>query len=87
MRWTSHRGLCLDCVENTRESFQKAIAEGFTSLETDLRCTKDGVVVLHHDRSLLRTANTDRNIDEISYDEFRLTDLYDGQKPMSFWSL
>lgn len=85
MNWTSHRGLCEEgCVDNTRQSFSNAIRAGFTAIETDLRCTRDGVIVLHHDRTMDRTAGCSKKIDEIDYDEFRSTRLLDGQYGMSF---
>ncbi len=84
MKWTSHRGLCVDCVENTRGSFKRAIEAGFYGLETDLRCTQDGVIVLHHDRSMDRTAGLAKNIDEMVFEEFSSVVLTDNQKGLSF---
>lgn len=52
--WISHRGYKATAVENTAEAFRAARAQGFVALETDLRLTKDGEIVLHHDPSLRR---------------------------------
>ena len=41
--------------ENTLEAFRRAVAAGAHALETDLRLSRDGVVVLMHDPSLRRT--------------------------------
>src|SRR6185503_11488491 len=38
--------------ENTLPSFQHAIAIGVDTLELDVGVTRDGVVVVHHDRRL-----------------------------------
>jgi glycerophosphoryl diester phosphodiesterase len=45
----AHRGLALDCRENTREAFAAALQAGATHLETDAHGTADGVAVLFHD--------------------------------------
>lgn len=52
--WISHRGYSEDATENTAESFHAALDLGFTHLETDLRTTADGHVVLLHDPDLER---------------------------------
>jgi glycerophosphoryl diester phosphodiesterase len=52
--WISHRGLCLDFLENTFEAFRAAKEVGFQVLETDLRLTKDNKIVLLHDEDLSR---------------------------------
>jgi len=47
-----HRGARGLLPENTLPSFERAIALGVTTLEMDVGVTKDGVVVVHHDRRL-----------------------------------
>jgi len=47
-RWISHRGIRESCDENTMQSFNLAQLRGFKHLETDLRATKDGRIILHH---------------------------------------
>ena len=47
-----HRGARGLRPENTLAGFSHAIAIGVTTLETDLGVTKDGVVVIAHDRAL-----------------------------------
>jgi glycerophosphoryl diester phosphodiesterase len=47
-----HRGARGLAPENTMAGFQRALAIGVTTIETDLAATKDGVVVLSHDPSL-----------------------------------
>lgn len=46
----SHRGDSRQCRQNTIEAFQAALALGVDGIETDLRLTRDGKVVLFHDR-------------------------------------
>ena len=38
--------------ENTLPSFQRAVSIGVDTLELDVGVTRDGVVVIHHDRRL-----------------------------------
>ena len=47
-----HRGARGLAPENTLEGFAKALGIGVTTLETDIAVTKDGVLVLYHDRVL-----------------------------------
>lgn len=47
-----HRGARGHLPENTLPSFEKALAFGVTTLELDVGVTRDGVVVVHHDRRL-----------------------------------
>jgi glycerophosphoryl diester phosphodiesterase len=47
-----HRGARGHLPENTLPAFERAIAMGVTTLELDVGVTRDGVVVVHHDRAL-----------------------------------
>jgi glycerophosphoryl diester phosphodiesterase len=56
----AHRGWHLDDLagmENSLSGFRRASAEGYRYLETDVRATSDGVVVVHHDATLDRTTD------------------------------
>lgn len=52
--WISHRGLKHRHIENSKGAFDAAVDAGFTWIETDLRLTHDGHVVLTHDEDLQR---------------------------------
>lgn len=58
----AHRGASRDHPENTLEAFSAALAEGADGLETDLRLTRDGVLVCLHDADLGRTAGDPRRV-------------------------
>lgn len=49
MKIVGHRGARGLAPENTAESINKAIRHGVDEVEIDVRCTKDGVAVVHHD--------------------------------------
>ena len=51
----AHRGYSAVAPENTISAFRRAVLAGAHALETDLRLSRDGVVVLAHDPSLRRT--------------------------------
>ena len=74
----AHRGGVVDDrrPENSLAALDEAIRQGYSHVEVDLRVTKDGRVVCLHDRSLLRTAGVDLNIDEVT-----LAELYGKVDP------
>ncbi|OXM85335.1 glycerophosphodiester phosphodiesterase [Paenibacillus rigui] len=53
----AHRGASHYAPENTLAAFYKGLDLGANGLETDLRRSKDGVIILHHDDRLDRTTN------------------------------
>ncbi|MFU8856273.1 MAG: glycerophosphodiester phosphodiesterase [Deferrisomatales bacterium] len=81
----AHRGSSRDHPENTLEAFAAALAEGAHGLETDLRLTRDGVLVCAHDADLRRTAGSRRRVAELTAAELAavrvpvptLADLWD----------
>ncbi len=84
MLWISHRGYHTDCAENSFLSFDKALQRGFTALETDLRSTEDGHIVLHHDPSVMRTCGIDRRIEDLRISELRKLRTKDDQPLVIF---
>ena len=50
----AHRGGAKESTENTISAFQRAIQIGADGIETDLRLTADGVVVVYHDEKFGR---------------------------------
>jgi glycerophosphoryl diester phosphodiesterase len=53
----AHRGGSALAPENTIAAFDRGLAHGADGLELDVRLSRDGVVVVHHDRTLDRTTN------------------------------
>ena len=67
----AHRGDRAAYPENTMPAFRSALELGCDMIETDVRRTKDGELVLIHDRSTLRTSGIDKNVDELTLEELR----------------
>lgn len=57
MRVIAHRGASGYAPENTRAAFERAIAMGADAIETDVRLTADGQLVLVHDATVTRTTD------------------------------
>ena len=64
-----HRGAAGDNLENTLASFKKAIDLGVDYIETDVQKTKDGRLVLFHDRTLMRMTGRAGYIKVRTYNE------------------
>jgi glycerophosphoryl diester phosphodiesterase len=73
---TAHRGSSIAAPENTMAAILQAIEEGADFVEIDVQETKDGTVVLAHDKDLNRVFGINRRIWEVTYDE--LKDLDSG---------
>ena len=71
----AHRGCERLAPENTLSAFRKAIEVGADFAELDVQETADGVVVVLHDRDLMRVAGDRRRIAEITFAEARKLDL------------
>lgn len=80
--WISHRGYKPEGVENTRAAFDAAVARGFRALETDLRLTADGHIVLHHDPTLQRLAGDPREVAQLTRAELAEVPLTGGGRLM-----
>ena len=65
----AHRGDRKNCPENTMPAFIASLNAGVEMIETDIHMTKDGELVIMHDRSALRTAGVDRYLDEMTLAE------------------
>lgn len=70
----AHRGDKARCPENTMAAFRAAIELGADMIETDVRMTRDGELVLIHDANTLRTTGYDGIISEMTLGEVRALD-------------
>jgi glycerophosphoryl diester phosphodiesterase len=70
----AHRGGSLLAPENTLAAFDRATALGADAIETDVRRTRDGVVVVFHDEDTTRLLGAGGTIEERSLEELRRLD-------------
>ena len=70
----AHRGFSETYPENTMEAFRAAIAVGVDQIETDVRITKDGELVLIHDDLVDRTTNGAGKVEDMTLAELRALD-------------
>lgn len=69
----AHRGLhdaSKQIPENSLAAFQKAVEAGY-GMEMDLQLTKDGKLVVFHDKSLERICGVKRNLTDLTYKELQ----------------
>jgi glycerophosphoryl diester phosphodiesterase len=70
----AHRGGAALRPENTIASFDHGLSLGADGLEFDVRLSRDGVVVVHHDASLERTTNGRGSLASCTADELAQMD-------------
>lgn len=80
-RGFAHRGASAYFPENTLPAFAAAMAAGVRYLEMDLWATCDGVVMVHHDPTLLRLCGDPRRLSDLTYAEVRRLDAGWGFSP------
>jgi len=80
VEWIGHRGAKRELPENTVAAFQRAFERGANAVELDVHATADGVLVVHHDPTLGRTAGSvaGRPISSLSEREVTAVELDGG---------
>ena len=70
----AHRGASFDAPENTLASEELAWAQHADAVETDIQLTKDGRIIVSHDKNPKRTTGRDAAIADLSFAELRALD-------------
>jgi glycerophosphoryl diester phosphodiesterase len=83
----SHRGGALENPENTLQAFQASIDLGCRVLETDLRVTRDGILTIHHDETLQRSAQLPDRINGTNWQELSTIRVFGGHQILSLEDL
>ena len=76
----AHRGWKSKYPENTMEAFKAALTLDVDQLETDVRITRDGELVLIHDATVDRTTNGSGKVCELTLAELKALDAGNGSK-------
>ena len=86
--WTliSHRGVYNEKIaENTAAAAEEAIRRGYGMMETDLRRSADGRIVIQHDATFKRICGVNRQVSELTWAEIRnLKATIGGERPLEF---
>lgn len=69
----AHRGGVVDehTDEHSLAAIEKAAQQGYYMVELDVRSTKDGILVVHHDKDLKRFFNVDKLLADLTWEEMR----------------
>jgi glycerophosphoryl diester phosphodiesterase len=70
----AHRGASAHAPENTLASFRKAIEAGADGIELDVRLSKDGVPMVIHDSTLVRTAGMNTRVADLTAEQLSRVD-------------
>jgi glycerophosphoryl diester phosphodiesterase len=76
----AHRGLATSAPENSMAAFAAAVDLGVTHLETDVRATSDGELVVFHDATLERLTDLQGPVRAVSWAVLRQARLGDGER-------
>ncbi len=76
-RLIAHRGASACAPENTRAAFQLAAEHGAEEIETDARLSRDGRVVLFHDRTLRTKLGRAGRAEDLTLAELQALDIGD----------
>jgi glycerophosphoryl diester phosphodiesterase len=87
----AHRGASEVAPENTMSAFCIGLFMGANGIETDVRRTSDGNLVLFHDANMSRITGVDAGIESMTYDDLLKLDfgayknsLFKGEKIVLF---
>src|SRR3954470_10193391 len=77
----AHRGGAIEHLENTLPAFQACVDMGYRYLETDVRVTADGVLVVFHDPTLERVTDRTGRVGHLTWAEMS-TARIGGREPI-----
>jgi len=75
---TAHRGASMHAPENTMAAFRAALDAGANYVELDVQHTRDGRILVIHDRDFMRVGGDPRRVGDLATDELATIDI--GQR-------
>jgi len=82
MMVAAHRGDSHNYYENTMEAFESARTAGCDMIETDIRMTADGILVIMHDEKVYRTTGEAGEVKNMTLAEIRKLNAGDANHPL-----
>jgi glycerophosphoryl diester phosphodiesterase len=85
VRLIAHRGGVVDeeRIENSHGAVEEAIRRGYWMLEVDIRRSRDGVPIAHHDRDFTRYYQDPRRVDQLTAEEITRLQSPAGHSPLT----
>ena len=82
----AHRGGVVEGgrTENSKRALQAAIDRGYYMVEVDVRETKDGLAIAHHDADFRQDYGVDQRVAEMNWTEIKKLRASDGSRPLLF---
>lgn len=77
----AHRGASYDAPENTMASVELAWKQQADAVEIDVYLTKDGKIVLMHDKTPKRYGGPNTNVSSMTWDELKVLDVGHWKDP------
>ena len=71
VKFVAHRGLSTVAPENTIPAFVAAAKAGFDGLESDIRWTSDGHIVVHHDEDVDRMTDGVGKVEQMTFSQIQ----------------
>ena len=87
VRLIAHRGGVVDerRIENSLPAIEEAVRRGYYMLEVDIRESKDGHLVVHHDPDFRRFYGDDRKVADLTWGEIKEIRSHIGKvRPLEF---
>lgn len=80
----AHRGMSSRAPENSLPAFELAGSYGFDAVECDVRVTKDGYIVVSHDKSLERMCGVKKDISDLTLKEVKKYPIINGSNASNY---
>lgn len=87
LKLIAHRGGVVDVtrIENNVAAIEEAIARNYYMIEVDIRESRDGQLIVHHDSTFSRFYSDDRSVADMTWDEIQqLRSVPGDQAPLNF---